>query len=400
LSTQIDIRGAVRKGGFLEDYLGFVKDFEYPESYAILAMLTMASCLVDKRVLINPGAKPELWTNIYVLLYGPSGARKSDALLDAHSVMSEAFENAPQYPMNFSMEGLRNLMVKDSAELGRTSGLVLAEELSTLLGGRDYLLNNSLFLGKVWDGRKQETFMTVAHQLQVVKNSYLVIGGCSTPEAFSELDPKALGAGFLRRLIICTEHDKKCSSERPMIDMGFVDRVLVPKLRARFGSDAIDPKGVLMRLSPRACELNREWYNVTLDALRQQFKGPREQRFVDTMQAHAFKLGALIHLIEGDDPQELSAQSLSEGIRVMELLRPGIFEAYGGLVPTPFAKLRAAVVRIAATGQPISDRELDEAVWKEVGVTPEIAAQARLSLLAELDNPTLYRAKDGKLRVK
>lgn len=394
--SHINIREAIRPDGFIADYLHFCREYEYPESYAVMALLIMAACAVDKRILINPGAKPETYTNIYCILYGPSGARKSEALLDALHLLGEAMPDAPVFPMNFTMEALRGRMHKDSEEHNRSAGLIISEELSTLLGGRDYLLNNSLFLGKVWEGRPYETFLTIAHQEQIIRDSYVVLGGCSTPEAFGDLDPRGLSAGFLRRTLFCQEYDKRQDSALPSINTTFFNSVLVPRFKDRLGVQRFE--AAVMRLSAEAKEINAEWYGKEKAALSRVHRGPRESHFINTMQVHAFKLGALVHLLEGGDPNILSAESLDSGIRIVKLLTPGIFTAYSALVPTPFAKLQSVTMRIAGACDGIADAELDEAVWKETGCTVEQAAAARLILIGQ-KHGGLSR-KDGKVRIK
>jgi len=379
---QIDIRSALKGHEFVKEWLRYIEPFEYPDSFSVFGLLAMAACAVDKRILINSGSKPETWTNIYVLLYGPSGTRKSEALLDAFDLLACAFPEANVYPMNFTMEALRNRMHKDSEEFGRASGLICTEELSTLLGGRDYLLNNSLFLGKIWDGRPSETFLTIAHQEQNIKNSYATLGACATPEAFGDLDPRGLSAGFLRRIMIVSEKQPKRESDLPEINSRLFNTILVPRFRDRFEPSKIDPKGVMMQLSPDAKALNKEWYHGELREMRKTHVGPREGHFIGTVQVHAFKIAALLHLLDGGDPQELSAGSLKRGFDVVGTILPGTFEAYNALVPSFFARVCMVTRRIVAGG-PIQEGLLDAAVKAEIGATPDQTGAARVSLLAD-----------------
>jgi len=387
------IREIVRKDGFITDYLKYTEPFEYPERFAVFSLLVMASIAVNKRILINPGSKPQTFTNLYVVLYGPSGSRKSEALLDALEVLSEACPNAPVLPMNFTMEALRGRLAKDSDDTGKAPGLILAEELSTLLGGRDYLLNNSLFLSKVWDGRRAETFLTIAHQEQIIRESYVVLGGCSTPEAFGDLDPKGLSTGFLRRLLFVAAYGPKCESPLPQVNSTFFNTCIVPRFKDRLGPAAF--KDTTMQLSDDARIANCDWYSDYLKAMRLKHVGPRESHFVNTMQVHAFKIAALVHLLEHEDPKELSANSLNTGFRLLDLLIPGILEAYSSLVPTAFAKMRALAIRVmGVASKNMTPKMLDIAIWKEAGVRPEEAAAVRLSLVS--DN-TLHTLKNGAI---
>lgn len=248
----------------------------------------------------------------------------------------------------------------------------------------------------MWEGRPFETFLTIAHQEQVIRDSYVVLGGCSTPEAFWDLDPRGLSAGFLRRTLFCQEYDKRQDSPLPSINSTFFNTILVPKFRDRLGVQRF--AAASMSLSAEAKEINREWYGKALGDLRKFHPGPRESHFINTMQVHAFKIGALVNLLEGGDPTVLSAEALDSGIRIVRMLTPGIFAAYSALVPTPFAKLQSVAMRVVGASDGISDAELDEAVWKETGCTMEQAAAARLILLGQ-KHGGLSR-KDGKVRVK
>jgi len=379
----IDIRTALEGHSFAKDWLEYTEVFEYPDAFAVFGLLAMASCAVDRRVLINAGAKPETYPNLYMLLYGPSGSRKSEALVDALGLLGDAIPGAPVFPMNFTMEALRGRMAKESDEDGRTSGLILSEELSTLLGGREYLLNNSLFLGKVWDCRPSETFLTIAHSEQIIRHPYTTLASCSTPEAFGDLDPKALAAGFLRRLIMVQEYGPKCDSPLPSMDSVTFTKKLVPMFRDAFSTKRLPPdKLTLMYLSDEARELNDHWYMNDLKKMRREYAGPKENRFVNTLQVHAFKLAALLHLLDCGNPAQLSAASLQYGFNVAQVLLPGTLEAYNALVPSVFARTCMVVRRLLASG-PMTAEALDAKVKAESGATPEQALAARRSLYAD-----------------
>ena len=136
-----------------------------------------------------------------------------------------------------------------------------------------------------------------------------------------------------------------------------------------------------MRLNKDALELNEEWYGHRYHDLQDRAGSQREQHFVNTLQAHAFKVAALIHLLEGRDPEWLTDDSLAVGFTLLEKLLPGTFQIYSSLVPTPFARLKATAMRAAQTfGRAFSMAELDRAVSEEAGVHPNQAAEARKAL--------------------
>ena len=182
--------------------------------------------------------------------------------------------------------------------------------------------------------------------------------------------------------MIISEKQAKRESDLPLLNTRLFNTILVPRFRDRFEQSKIDPKGVMMQLSPDAKVLNREWYHGDLRKMRKQHVGPREGHFIGTVQVHAFKIAALLHLLDGGDPQELSEASLKRGFDVVGAILPGTFEAYNALVPSFFARVCMVVRRIASNG-PILEGVLDAAVKAEIGATPEQAAAARMSLLSD-----------------
>lgn len=392
--SQIQIRGAVKDCPFLTDWLNYCEAFEWADSYALFGLLAMVSTAIDGRILVNSESKPEVWTNLYLVLYGPPGARKSEALLEAQRLLTDACPDAPLFPMNFTCEALRGRMSADSDARGRTSGLIMAEELSTLLGSAEYLHHNSLFLSKIWEGRPVETFLTVAHGEQTIKNAYPTLAACSTPEAHDDMDPKAIATGFLRRTLYIVEYGAAREAAHPQPNTVQRNR-LSALFRDRLGPQAFG--NTLMRLSKGALTLNEEWYRIALAPLRVAYPAGREGHFVNSMQAHAFKLGAVIQLLEGGPKDELQGSFLRVGFDLVSLLRPRIFEFYGTMVPTPFARMKARVLRIVASMEGVSDADLDTEAGKQIGVPREAAGAARLSLLTER---ALVRDSNGLLRVR
>ena len=382
----IEVRSTVKRGGFLAGWLDYIEPFEYPESYSLFAMLACAACAVDGRVLVNPGSKPETYTNIYALLYGPSGTRKSDALLDAVDLLADAVPEAPILPENFSSEALIHRLAQDSLDIdeehpnqrGRGTGMIVAEEISTLIGGKDYRLENSKDLSKLWDCRGVASFLTIVRGEQIVKNAYVTLAACSAPEWTELMDPRALTGGFWRRLLLVCEYTKRKDASHPIPNTVLRNR-LADIFRERMGPAAFG--GTLMRLSDDALELNDDWYKHRLKDLQKVATSQREQHFVNTLQAHAFKVSALLHLLEGGNPEVLSDVSLATGLALIEKLLPGTFNIYSSLVPTPFARLKSTAMRAALSFQrEFSLDELDRAVSEEAGVHPNQAAEARKAL--------------------
>lgn len=399
----IDVRSAIPRGGFLEAWLDLTEPFEYPESYALFSLLVMASCAVDGRVLINPNHEPSPMTNLFVLLYGPSGFGKSTALWHGVDLLKRAQPEAPLLPENFTMESLIGLLAEKSKEpshehpdrMGRAPGLIIAEEMSTLLGGADYRLENSKALSKLYDCRAVMRNLTRAHGDETIKFPYVVLGGCSTPEWIEMLDPRSLSGGLWRRILVVSEWQPKHEAPNPKWDtvkLSYLAEIFSTRFNpARIGSPC-------MELTPEAHRLNESWYKSTLRGYRNRPSSEREGFYIKSMQTHVYKVGALLHLIEGGDPLVLPASALEAGQKLVETLTPGTFQVYSTLVPTPFARLKATVIRVAlSVPEPLDGMGLDRAVGRDCHARPRDITEARCALHNE---GALIKRPDERYEVK
>ncbi len=385
----IDVRSHLEPDGFCIKWLDYCEPKEFPESYGLFSLLAVTAAAVNGRIIINPETTPSPPPNMYVLLYGPSGARKGEALRTAQSLLEDAVPEAPILPDDFNMEALTEYLAQESAEYGKCGGWVLSEEFSDLIGGADYMKRNTIFLTKLYDARPFQTRLTIAHDLQTIKSPYVVIGASVSTDWLDGVNPKALAGGFLRRLLIIAEFVK-----RQHRSSGFMDQNLYHRIRKLY-RDRLGPKAfnaTYMRLTPESRRVMDEWYEGPLAVLANGVP-EREGHFVSCMQAHMLKLACLINVLEGRGPEWLEVPSVSTAIGLLDAIRPGIFQVYASLVPTPYARLRAAIIRtvqgFGKTGGEPAD--VDRAVVRGTGVKPTEAAKTRQQMI--LDGDLVIRRK-------
>lgn len=390
----IDITDCYPQGGLIDEWLTFTAPFEFPRSYALLSLLAVASCAIEGRVLVNPGTQPSPFTNLYVVLYGPSGSRKGAAMEYARELLARALPDAPILPSSGTMQGLIDELAEKTEHLGRAPGMIYSEEFSDFIGGADYLERNSMILTQLYDCRGEWTERTRKHKKIVVKNPYVVILGASNPDWFENVNPRLLTGGFLRRLLLVVEYGPRQESHAPVVNTVRFNRI-ADLFRARFG----DLKGMVMPLTDEAKELDRRWYAETVGRLRRTVRSEREAHFVNTMQEHAIKLGAVTALLARVDKVEsLDAEALRCGQTLVMRLLPGIFGAYQSLAGTPQARLRSACVRVVRMfdgGLTILD--VIRAVKDDTGARAKDVAEALEDALAD---GKLIRDNEGKIRCR
>lgn len=376
----IHVRDILRPGGFLDDWLRYTEPFEFPDSYSLFALLAAASAAIDGRILVNPDTEPCVKTNIYVLLYGPPGGRKGPPMRYAVEALALAAPNTPRLPRSFTMEALTSMLARESEEKGRCGGLIYTEEFHRLIGGKDYQLDNLAFLSELWDCPPDYPRQTQKHGLEVLMQPYVCGLFASNPDWTESVDPRVLSGGALRRILTINEYGpKQMAVTSPKKDAALFDK-LVSLMALRVGPKSFGQTAML--LSDAALDTMDKWYTTTVQDL-QRTADPRLGYFVSCLQAHALKLAAVGHLLEGGPPHLLSAESMLMGQRLVERLVEPTSELYASLVPTPYARLRAGIMRAVGRAGPdgLSASELDRMIVMSLGVRPREAVEARAELV-------------------
>jgi hypothetical protein len=274
------------------------------------------------------------------------------------------------------------MLAEESEEDGRCGGLIFTEEFHRLIGGREYQLDNLAFLSELWDCPPDYLRRTQARHEELLLNPYIVVLAASNPDWTESIDPRILSGGALRRILAVNEYrPKRDDATSPVKDASLREKVM-QRMAARLGKHAF--RATNMLLTPGAQAVMHEWYTTTVRDLRRS-ADVRLGYFASCLQAHALKLAAVSHVLEGGLPHLLDEQSMREGQALVEALVPGTAQLYGSLVPTPYAKLRAGIIRGVAGAGPtgLTPLEVDRAVVASHGVKPRDVAEARVAMVRE-----------------
>ena len=369
----------VPKGGFLARWLQYCEPFEFSDAFALYSLLAVTSAAIDRRILINPGTEPSPYTNVFAILYGPSGSRKGTALRRALKLLGTALPDVPILPRSFTFERLMSRLAEESSNEGQCGGLIISDEFQRLVGGRDYQQENLGFLTELWDCPPTFTRDTHAHEFEELVNPYVTVLWCLTPEGVKKIDASVLDSGGIRRMLIIPSYRPKRINARPGHDATLF-QALSNVFAERLGTQAF--QDVHMVLSDEAQERMDQWY-YTFIATKLETCGEREGYFVSCAQAHALKIGALVQVLEGGAPTTMELFALNTGINLIEDLMPSMFQVYAGLVNTEFAKQRASILRtVQAAGGDIVIRDLLRGLTNTLGV-PQHKVMASIQSLVD-----------------
>ena len=227
---------------YLRDYLDYVEETESPRIFHVWSALSAVSACLGRRVWYEFGHL-NIYPNMYVVLSGPSGVRKSSALSCAKKLLKEntSVHFAPD-DTGGQRQGIISAMAKtfgDSdalddlfekaftepdAGVDALSNLEIdtrdphhmyacQEEFNSFIGEKNTQLMT--FLQKMYDGDDYE--YQLKSTSQTLKQGLLGILGATTPAQIAlSMPQESVGQGFTSRVIFVFAGEKYKSVPRPI----------------------------------------------------------------------------------------------------------------------------------------------------------------------------------------
>lgn len=209
------------KGGSCVNWLQLLLDqtkrAESPRSFIVWSGLTAVSAVVNNKVWLNKGGLYNLYPNIYVMLVGPSGLRKSFPPMVMRKLVG-MIGNTRIIAGRISVQALITKLSKTTHVPGKgivkdAIGYVNAGELATaLVRDQDALT----LLTDLHDGNYNKEWANTLKGTgtEELKNVCITMLGAINPELFGDfITQKEIGGGFIARnfLIYETRRQQKDS---------------------------------------------------------------------------------------------------------------------------------------------------------------------------------------------
>lgn len=229
---------------FLLTHLRYVEKTESPKLMHVWSAVAAASACLGRHVYL-PFGIGKIYPNLYILLVGPPGTRKSAAIGFASDLVEEHTEvrfapddtNGQRQGLIAAIEGLQdadededflraesaaglianmeNLEIEINGEDAHTM-FVCADEFQSFIGQNS--LEMTTFLIKMYDGKKKYDYK-LKKEKNVLTNPLLSMIGGTTPTSIATIiPPAAVGQGFMSRIIMVHWPEKEASVPRPELD--------------------------------------------------------------------------------------------------------------------------------------------------------------------------------------
>lgn len=357
------------KHQYLNDYLAMVEETESPRIFHVWGALSAISAALGRRCWF-PFGPMEILPNMYVLLVGTPGTRKStvgsiikrqlkastgvrfaaadtggqrQGLVTAMLGKEEGKEEFLNSQALTSRDGSLMALTLDEVseitdvpeegipthEADKHTVMVNTGEISELIGQNNQGMLG--FLTKMWDGDEYE-YGLKSSQVSM-KNPLISILGCSTPTSISlSMPPAAGGQGFLSRVILVYGSRKY----KPVVWPEVPPVELVNRVQDVMSSVWYDRIGAF-EMTPAAKAYASTLYEFPLDITDSRFGYYNERRFT-----HLVKLA--MALCATRKTQLIEEVDFSEAHRILRATEFGMPDALGEFGMNPLAQLKQQIL--------------------------------------------------------
>ena len=334
---------------WLKGYYEYTEQTESPDQFHMWVGLSVLSAATQRNIYIDRSYFC-IYPNLYVLLVGPPGVRKSSAMSYGKSLLQklpginiEANKLSPQAliqslnaaPTAGTIVPPKSPGNAPSAVLKRTcAGVIYSSEFSVTLGSDAHQNGLLALLTDLFDSPDTWDYKTISRGPETLTNVYLTILGATTPDWLSTSIPSdAIGGGFTSRIIFVYQDNRRKNNAYPKMTPALI------KLRDDLIHDLEEVSKVSgnMHLTKEAEQFYEEWYNA------QDGKAMDERfwAYLERKPIHLLKLAMLISLSFSNDGR-VTVAHIEMGIALLarvERRMPEAFRNVGNTLATDLERI-------------------------------------------------------------
>ncbi len=315
---------------FLQNYRTFCSGNEANPTYHIFAGLAALSAVTQRRIWIDQGYF-KIYPNLYVVLVGPAGGRKTTAM-DIAAGLVEKLGTVPFMTDCVTKEKLimdiraEERVIDNMPEIYKKDGLnvvsptaLFLTELSDFLGPSSVGMIN--FLTAVYD-RQTYTYKTKNKGAEKLIGPYLTILACTTPEWITTyLRSDVISGGFSRRTLFVYEWEEGRRIPWPTV----TPDMIIAWEKALSHCREVQKLAGPMKWDDDAKKFYEQWYvNLVIpndDTVRGYYKSKHIQ---------LLKVAMLVSLAESVD-MVLRKSHLEFGLELLHLAEANLLKVFQGM---------------------------------------------------------------------
>lgn len=343
---------------FLRDYLEFNSGNEASQTYHLWAGLVVLSSIVSRRVWIDLG-HVVIYGNLYVVLVGAPGNRKTTAMSSAKKMMREVGD-IPFSAEAMSKEGLVKLMAEHEQAymlngIPKTCSAmtVCVTELKEFIGTSNERMIN--FLTTIFD---QDFYDYKTRNMEdlTITNPYLTILACETPEWITlRLKDDVISGGFSRRAIFVYESGGRKRIAFPEISSA----ARLSWERALTHAKRIKNITGEFKWDPEAREFYKNWY--------ENFKIPQDPSLVgyfESKHIQALKVAIGVAVSENTD-LVMRTEYIKTALDILAHVETNLGKVFEGMGRNELNSVSSKILEVLSINrEPMSEKQLQAVTWK------------------------------------
>jgi len=347
---------------WLDSYIEYVDNTEPPVLFKVWAGLSTVAAVLKRRCSLKIGMN-ETFSNMFIMLVGPSGTGKSRAIAPAKKLVTETgIKLAAQ---KGSTEGLIRDIKNSAEEVNNNGVLLLHSSLSIMASEFSVFLkhqNNDLvdLLCDLYDCEERWEYKPKGEDLRddIIRPWLNIIGGI-TPTTFkSRLPPEAIGGGLSSRMI-CV-YEEYPSKYIPIHFMTERELSLFEDLKHDL-TDMLSMKGEF-KLTESFVNLWTEWYikarrNPPFSQVAFDGYNSRRPLHVLKMSMNLSACRTSEMIINGDD--------LTRAIQLLERTEKNMPKTFEGMGESRTAKVLVEVMKYVAIRGKTTYADLSQAFYND-----------------------------------
>lgn len=330
---------------WLDTYVEFTREFEPPAQYALWTGILTLSVAAGHRVWLEE-ANNRVYPNLYVVLVGPSGVGKGQAMREAVPFLDKTL--VPRSPDTVTMPRMIQHMsecqqfTKDGTEI--TPYLIWAEELPSFLGMDAWKSGKLADLTTIFDCAPLWQAQTKNNGHFNIINPYTCMLAGSTPSGiYDVMPPASVGQGFTSRVIfVWADKYNKRVPIKP-----WTDAHIRMNEQLATGIESIVKMEGAYKLDMYAQTMWCDYYRFRPDPV-EAFGDSRLQGFAARQPFYVKKLALLMKLSEQTPGMTIEVHHIERALQLLEGVTDGLQQIYSEIAPSNIVRHYTKVVKFLA----------------------------------------------------
>ena len=331
-------------------YMEYVRKTESPEIFHFWTSLFLISSVVGRKCVFRMGDM-NILLNLYVILTGPSGVRKSTAI---DLAVAEFLPEHKMFRGRITEPALISHLAEMSQQKGKAEICIVAPELKTFLGTEFFHSSLVATLTDLYEGKMPSSSFTQSRGKEKILNPFINILGASTETWLHDcFGQDLLNSGFVARFIF--PYSNKIEIV-PIMELNITAR---ERLR-NWLKDIGQLKGTL-QTNDEGKEWFTEWYKKSRKA-----SPPSEclESYWERRHVHFLKVAALAALSDKRLNVEIKDfEFANKKLKEVERLMPTAL-GYGVSTSERLPSLSAKILSLLEKKGKLTRREIIKKLWR------------------------------------